>query len=318
MVFEETDYVLPVWLSEKHAGHDVCLVTLIGVEGSSPRPLGSQIIVSTSGLCLGYITGGCAEAAIKAEALEVIKSGQSKTVRYGEGSPYKDIILPCGSGLDIHFAPNLDVRMIEAINDQRLARQPVALRLNLKTGFSEKGEYDDALCTLKSNQFYRPYTPQLRLNIIGKGPTVPALAKLAYLSGFNVTMASPESDTLDAIQSPLIRKISIQTAKNAVMETPDPWTAIALLFHDHDWEYPVLETVLSSKAFYIGALGSRRTQAARVERLRAMGLSAEVIDRLHAPIGLDIQATTPSEIAVSILSEIIKTHRTQSRGPARW
>lgn len=318
MVFEETDYVLPVWLSEKHAGHDVCLVTLIGVEGSSPRPLGSQIMVSTSGTCLGYITGGCAEAAIKTEALEVIKSGQSKTVRYGEGSPYKDITLPCGSGLDIHFAPNLDVSVIEAIHTQRAARKPTALRLNLETGFGERGEFGDALCSLSANQFYRPYTPELRLNMIGKGPTVPALAKLAYLSGFRVSIASPEPDTLHAVKSPLIQKIMINTAKNAVMETPDPWTAIALLFHDHDWEYPVLEAVLGSKAFYIGALGSRRTQAVRAEQLSAMGLSAKVIDRLHAPIGLDIQATTPSEIAVSILSEIIKTYRTQSRGPARW
>lgn len=318
MSYQDTDYVLPVWLLEKRAGHDVCLVTLISVEGSSPRPIGSQIIVSTSGLCVGYITGGCAEAAIKAEALDVIQSGQPRTVRYGEGSPYKDIILPCGSGLDIHFTPNIDIGTLEAIDDKRKARQPTALLLNVKNGTAEIGAYDAPLCSLTSDRFYRPYTPQLRLDIIGKGPTVPALAYLAQMSGFDVSVASPERDTLDAIASPKIRKQAISTAENAVSQSSDPWTAVALLFHDHDWEYPVLDKVLKSDAFYIGALGSRRTQSARIDALSAMGISPDLINRLHAPIGLDIQATTPSEIAISILSEIIKTYRTQTRGPARW
>ena len=318
MTIESSDFVLPIWLSEHAAGHDVCLVTLIGIEGSSPRPLGSQIVVSTSGLCVGYITGGCAEAAIKTEALDVMKSGQSRLVRYGEGSPYKDITLPCGSGLDILFTPRIKAHLIEAVVQDISDRRPAALMFNCKTNEIGTTEYSTPLCLRKSDAFYRPFLPQLRLKIIGKGPIVPALAKLADISGFDISIASPERDTLDAYKSPSASKIVFHTPDEAASVATDPWTAIALLFHDHDWEYPILKLILKSDAFYIGALGSRRTQATRIDALSEMGLSSDDINRLHAPIGLDIQATTPNEIAISILSDIIKTYRTQTHGPARW
>ncbi len=318
MADETSDYLLPVWLSESKAGHSVCLVTLIAVEGSSPRPLGSQIIVSTSGHCIGYITGGCAEAAIKVEALDVIKSGKSRMVRYGEGSPYKDIILPCGSGLDILFSPNIDYKLIQDIHMKRTARKPVALSFNLANGQVEITKYASPVSSLHRNHFYRPYAPQTRLEIIGKGPVVLALAHLADLSGFDISVSSPETDTLSAINSETIHTTHILKPQEFIAQTLDKWTACALLFHDHDWEYPILDSLLKSEAFFIGALGSRKTQTLRAETLLKRGVTSELIDRLHAPIGIDIQASTPNEIAISILSEIIMTYRTGIYGPARW
>lgn len=310
--------VLPIWLKRQKAGEPPCLVTLVGIEGSCPRPLGSQIVVTESGFNFGHITDGCAEEAILSEAVYAIQSGQPRLVRYGRGSPYKDITLPCGSGLDLYFTPQIDVHSIETVVKHQWRRTPSALKFNFQQNDIGIVPFKEPLAKVAGGSLYKPYLPALCLKIYGKGRIALALARLASLSGFSVDLISSDEATLTSPLPPNVSPHKISMPSDAVPIETDAWTAVALLFHDHDWEYPILADVLTSDAFYIGALGSRKTQAVREALLLDMNLSKDRIARLKAPIGLDIQATTPEEIAISIMAEVIQTYRARSRGPARW
>jgi xanthine dehydrogenase accessory factor len=296
----------------------MCLVTLVGIDGSAPRPLGSQIAVSEIGEALGYITGGCAEAAIIAEAQDCIAKGENRLLRYGEGSPYKDIALPCGSGIDVYFDTGIQTAQIEAILEQLSKRKSVSLLTNIAAHLTEVGEYENPLPQLNNNDFTKPYTPTFKLHIAGKGPVVPALARLASQSGFIVEAASPEAETLQKIPDDIDVRKHLKSPESYAPALLDPWCAAVTLFHDHEWEPPILTHFLASPCFYVGALGSRNTHQTRLDILEGQGVSTDQLARLRGPVGLDIQASTPTEVAISILAEIIQTHRTKERGPARW
>ena len=123
--------VLPFWLEARQNGQQVCLITLVGIDGSAPRPLGSQMAVSADGRSVGYITGGCAEAALIAEAMNVMSTGRARLIRLGEGSPYKDISLPCGSGIDAFLHPAIDRDIVLNVHTQLTHRAPCALCFDL-------------------------------------------------------------------------------------------------------------------------------------------------------------------------------------------
>lgn len=315
MVRNFSENVLPFWLEKVRSGQKACLVTLVGIDSSAPRPLGSQITVGEDGASVGYITGGCAESAIVTEALAVIKTGENRLVRYGEGSPYKDIVLPCGSGIDIYFDVKISDGLIGTVQSALDTRKPAALQTDLVTGESSNIAYTGPLPERDGNWFYNPYHPPFKLFIAGKGPIVPALANLAVQSGFIVETASPEPETLADIKMP---KTHLTGSGDFIPATLDSWCAAITLFHDHDWEPPILAPLLESSCFYIGALGSRRTHEDRKIKLAEFGVTEAQISKLYAPVGLDIQATTPVEIAIAILADIIRIYRTHERGPARW
>lgn len=313
-----SDNVLPFWLAKVRAGHCLCLVTLVGIDGSAPRPLGSQIAVADDGDAQGYITGGCAEASIVAEALAFIEKGENRLVRYGEGSPYKDIALPCGSGIDVYFDTKIKFDLVGDILNSLEKRQPLALNSNIKKSTSRLTIFDKRLPERKGDVFSRPYVPAFKLYVAGKGPVLPALSALAIQAGVQVEAASPEIATLAEIENPAIAKSHLNAPEDYTPLPLDPWCAAVTLFHDHEWEPPILTHFLNSDCFYVGALGSRTTHAVRLEALSAQGLAPTHLDRLRGPVGLDIQASTPTEVAISILAEIIQTYRTAERGPARW
>ena len=296
----------------------MCLVTLVGIEGSAPRPLGSQIAVADDGEAQGYITGGCAEASIIAEALSLIKSKENRMVRYGEGSPYKDIALPCGSGIDVYFDTKLQPSITTDIINKLHSREPVSLVTNIKDGSTETGVYDSRLPQRNAGVFTRPYVPTFKLFIAGKGPVLPALSSLACQAGVEVIAASPETATLDEITDRGITKTQLNAPEDFTPNPIDAWCAAVTLFHDHEWEPPILKHFVRSDCFYVGALGSRRTHAVRLETLEQEGLQPQELEKLRGPVGLDIQASTPTEVAISILAEIIQTYRVAERGPARW
>ncbi|NNC36377.1 MAG: XdhC family protein [Hyphomonadaceae bacterium] len=296
----------------------MCLATLVGIDGSAPRPLGSQIAVADDGDAQGYITGGCAEASIVAEALRLIELGENRLVRYGEGSPYKDIALPCGSGIDVYFDTKIEPGLVAGILENLETRQPVALASNIANGTSQAAPYESRLPVLIAQIFTRPYVPHFQLFIAGKGPVVPALANLAHHAGVSVVAASPEPATLAEITDTDILTSHVNAPEEFAPRPLDPWCAAVTLFHDHEWEPPILTHFLGSDCFYVGALGSRKTHAIRLEALFANGVPTDQLESLKGPVGLDIQASTPTEVAISILAEIIQTYRTAERGPPRW
>lgn len=157
--------------------------------------------------------------------------------------------------------------------------------------------------------FVRVYGPAFRLLIVGAVHIAQALAPMAQLAGFDVTVIDPRDAFLQAGRLSEIASVSDWPDDAMEKLKPDARTAVVTLTHDSKLDDPALFKALKSDAFYIGSLGSKRTHAKRLERLSSEGLAAQELDRIHAPVGLDINAKTPSEIAVSILAEIVATRR---------
>jgi xanthine dehydrogenase accessory factor len=312
--------VLPHVLNWRARGEDAALITLIGVEGSGPRPVGSQMAVSSSGDWIGQITSGCAESQLVGHAIEAMQARRPRLERYGRGSKYFDIQLPCGSGIDVYFDPLAPTGLLENIEAARRARQPVALEFvatiegdpgHRLVPLGISGPAKDRLRIPGSldadRRFSRRYLPALRIVVAGRGPAVHALTHLAVLLGWSVIAASPDRDTLDALR-PLCEAVQyLPKPESFDPSVIDGWSAAVLLFHDHDWEPPILSRMLRTEGFYIGALGSRQTHRVRREALQALGHSARDIEKVRGPIGLDIGARNPPELALAIAGEILAT-----------
>lgn len=292
MSYHYQDYVLEVLKAWRKAGRRAALLTLIETSGGSPRPLGSQMIVAEDGESLGMITGGCAEAALIVDAQVAIANGQNYAELYGEGSRFKDIVLPCGSGLWVYFDVNLSDAVLEALVRAWQARQVCAMRIDRET--HQTGVAEDA------SGFVRPYRPQGRVVIVGQGPIVGYLREMVVMQEMQAVVFSPDEG------EGALPLISAQAVPSDLF---DAETALITVFHDHAYEPEVLKTALDSPAFYIAALGSRRAHAARCETLTAMGVSPEALARIHGPAGFDIGAKTPPEIALSILAQMVAAWR---------
>ena len=299
--------VLPTLAAWRRAGQRAVLATLVFVDGSAPRPRGSQMAIREDGAAVGNLTGGCAEAAIIAEAQDCLAKNANRIVRYGKDSPYIDIRLPCGSGIDVFFDVTLPDADLEQVLRANGAREPASL------------VFDCAALTLRvapgvatavdGNSWVRVCEPPIRIWAVGKGPLVPLIAQLGTAAEFEVIACSSERETLDMAR-PFAHEAHALTTPDGFDCGPlDPWTAFISLFHEHEWDPPILEKALASRAFYVGALGSKRTAEARRETLSEMGIPADVIARLHAPVGLDLGARSPPEIALAILGEIVQVRR---------
>lgn len=282
-----------VWpqLAAWHAdGQRVVLVTLINIDGTSPRRLGANMAVSETGAAVGYITGGCLEAAIALEAQDVLRAGVNRTVRYGVGSPYIDIRLPCDGGIDVHFDIGVSGATGQRVCALQSTRQPFFVTMDLASASHgidvlAPDVAHTSASTLCGSQFMRLHLPQIRVCIGGHGATADALRALSHTQHWDA--------------------VGMSSARGAVMPDDfDPWTAVASVHHDHDAEIPLLESALISTAFYVGAIGSRATDAARRATLSDGGVTAEELVRLRSPVGLIARTKSPTEMALSITSEI--------------
>jgi len=271
----------------RRAGQRTALLTLISTTGASPRPVGSQIAVSESGESCGMITGGCAEGTLVLDAIDAIRLGENRIELYGEGSRYKDITLPCGSGLKVWFDVRTGDDELAAIIARHQARQPASL----------------AIAPPAEPVFTRTYLPTCRLVVVGQGPIVTALAQLAPTLEVQLDIWSPDSVLLARLGGRHL------TGPDDFTSTFDPYSALALIFHDHSYEPQILFNALASPAFFIGALGSRRAHARRLDTLAEMGADAEALARINGPIGLDIGAASPPEIALAILAQVVERWR---------
>ena len=226
----------------------------------------------------GYMSNGCVDADIIMRA----RAGQSGTFIYGEGSPYRDIVLPCGGRLEIEILQDPDREAIRLALRDLGNRQKIELRLG------------NILVRL---------VPRIKLRIAGRGVACLALAELAELSGFDVLIQSPDVDLL-----PDSQHLTDPNAPPSVSD--DSQTAVACLFHDHDWEAALLQQALGGPAFYIGAMGSKRTHYMRCQRLSGLGVSGQDIARINGPIGLIAAQRDARLLALSILAKIIQTAQT--------
>lgn len=250
---------------------DVGLCTIVGIEGSFSRRLGAQLAVRPDGSVVGSLADGCLERQL---ASEIAAADAPIVRRFGRGSDLIDFRLPCGSGLDLLIDPAPDRAAARAAVAELDARRPAALAL------SATGRLLRDRC----------YIPPPRLLIFGEGPEPAALRQFAGAGGLAVDMHG-SADGLSLGRAP--RGLSV-----------DPWTAIVLLFHDHEWEGAILDWALDTPAFFIGAQGGAETRVARLAGLAAKGRGPDQLARIHSPVGLIPRTREPGVLALSILAQI--------------
>lgn len=315
----------------QNTGLKTALITLINVDGRSPYPVGTQMGVAENGDYCGYLTSGCAEKAIIQHALLAIKSQVTAVQRYGKGSPYFDIVLPCGSGIDVFIDPLIPLELLTQLQDKRNCRQPIWLNTLVKgTHTPQQASEQEVHYPLKShnrlfenvlnppsspyplkqsslvgNQFWRYYPPTPKLIIAGQGPIVAALSQFAVQADFTVEAYFDDPQSAPHLNHRKLAVFPLQQLSQGTFSASDEHTAFVSLLHEHDKESQFLVPALKSSLFYIGALGSRATHSTRCDLLSAMGIDKQTIAKIHGPIGFPLKAKTPIEIAVSILSEII-------------
>jgi xanthine dehydrogenase accessory factor len=300
--------VLPHLLDWRQQGLRTALATLVEIDGSFPRPLGAQMAIAANGSAAGFISGGCLESAIIAEAQDAIHERKNRLVRYGKGSKYFDIVLPCGSGVIVYFDTNPSSPLVAELLAELTARRPAGLVTSLADGKSVLIARDGAEAlrtTRRGDLFARAYRPSLRLVIAGAGPAALLLARLAFTADMAVEILTPEDGLIDEAsrQGFVVRRL-LHGRSPPLLEL-DAWTAGVLLFHDHDWEAPLLPIFLSSECFYVGAIGGWRTREARQRTLAEIGVDKAAMTTLRTPAGMIPHAKQPVELAVSILAEIV-------------
>lgn len=280
------------------------LCTLVGVEGGFSRSVGAQFAVRPDGSTVGDMTGGCLEAALITEAQDARATGRARSVRYGLGSPFIDIRLPCGGGVDCFIDPAPDRALLADALARLEARAPVALSFT-----TEEGKADYRLEAAQpgrvsgfeedGGRFTRIFHPRLRLLLLGIGPEMHAVARYAQVHGCQVESFWPAG-----------RQGMPPRAEPLWLGSPpdlsvDPWTAIILLFHEHEWESGILPWALASDAFFVGAMGGARTSEGRQAELRRLGVSNADMARLHGPIGLIPHVKDARTLGLSILAQVV-------------
>ncbi|CAK9039483.1 Molybdenum cofactor insertion chaperone PaoD [Durusdinium trenchii] len=315
---QRSDYLIPLRNISEHprdvlryaaasirAGERCALAIIADIEGPSARAVGAMMAVSNDNKYAGYISNGCVDADIARHALSALHTQAPKRVRYGAGSPYVDIRLPCGGSVEIVFVPDPKLDILTTVIDTLDARQAITLSVNEDSQLNITAHSD-----CKDN-FSLTYAPPLRIAVAGRGEETISLARLANAAHYDVIVHSPDMDVLDACSQFGVNGKRLHSISDAPDFPDDPWSAIVCLFHDHEWEADILTTALNTQAFYIGAMGSRRTHEARLDELRNRNINERTLQRIRGPIGLIPSVRDASKLAISTLAEIISLYRSQ-------
>lgn len=298
---EHPQDVLGAALGFTKSGAEVALVVVTATEGGAVRTPGALMAVSRSGDYAGYVSGGCIDADVRLNAMAAMDSGQLRKLRYGEGSPFGDIRLPCGGAIDVLIVPNVTSEAISMMHDRLGKRESVRFAV-LATGDIHIG-----VALGEASLFQTVFKPKLSLRIAGRGADCIALARLASASGFALRLQLPDAADFEAVRSAGIGPVErLSTPCSPVPVKDDSSTAFVLMFHDAHWEAALLRQALGGPAFFIGAVGSTKTHAKRCESLRAAGMSAHDIQRIRGPVGLVPSMRDASMLAISTLAEIVE------------
>lgn len=288
---------------------DAALVIIVAIDGGSVRAPGAMMAVSKAGATAGYISGGCIDADIIHQARASIDEGKQRQIRYGEGSPYVDVPLPCGGALDILILPMVDIAGLEYARHHLRLRQRVRLADVIKrSAINFPSGFDSSTII---------YEPKLRVRIAGRGVDALAMARLVHNNGIDLSLQLLDGDDVEIANSQGLSPALLKSPAALPSLEDDPWTAFVLLFHDLDWEIPLLEQAMSGPAFYIGAVGSRATQKRRRNALVATKTMPAQIERIYGPIGLVPSLRNASMLAISALSEIIAHFNGRERNTAQ-
>lgn len=300
------------------AGHGVALAFVIQTWGSSPRPVGSVMVVRDDMSVEGSVSGGCVEGAVIDAALESLASGTGTRLDFGVADAAAwEVGLSCGGRIAVLVTPvgdnGLPVADLGVLADDMAARRAGAVTLDARTGTMLKIDSgvagSDSALSGDEAQFTFSHQPPRRVVVIGGVHITQFLAPMARQAGYDVVVIDPRAVFSSESRFPGTTCLTAWPDEALAELQPDAGTAVVTLTHDPKIDDPGLQAALASEAFYIGCLGSRRTHAARCDRLREAGFGDRDLARIHGPVGLDIGARTPAEIAVSILAQMIAIER---------
>jgi xanthine dehydrogenase accessory factor len=331
----ETLAHIPRW---QEMGRQVATATVVRVSGSAPRPVGSRLVVTADGEFVGSVSGGCVENAVIEESLAVLQDGRPRLVHYGISSEMAwEVGLACGGRLDVFIQP-ADPEIWRQLADLTALEEPCALlsiigedkgagtqaivapgeplpefpvpealteALALLAG--EAGPIEPAVHTFGGQEvLIEPFLPPPQLIIFGGVDAAGPLSEMAQVMGFETVIVDPRRAFANRERFPDADQVLVLWPGAAFEKLAvDARTAIVILTHDPKLDEPALVGALRTPAFYIGAIGSRKTHAGRADRLVEAGAAPESLGRIHGPIGLDLGGRSIEELALSILSEII-------------
>ena len=314
------------------AGKQVALATVVKTWGSAPRPVGAQLVVDGDMAFQGSVSGGCVESAVIFEATEAMADGTCRILSFGVSDENAfDVGLACGGEIEVMVEPigvgqGPSHEDLKALVTARAARTPVVWEVDTKTWARrllprDPGDADleERFRTDKSARdgdvFRAVHNPPLRLAIVGAVHIAQPLVQMARMVGYDVVLIDPRDSFASTSRFPDETFLEGWPDKALADFGLDARTAIVTLSHDPKIDTPALQVALGSEAFYIGALGSTRTHAKRVAALQDLGIAEEVIARIDGPVGADIGAMSPSEIAVSIMAEMTERLRRPNSRP---
>jgi xanthine dehydrogenase accessory factor len=315
------------------AGTRVATATVVATERSAPREPGAVLAVDADGTVVGSVTGGCVEPAVYEEAREVLAGDGPRLKTYGIADEEAfEVGLPCGGTVHI-FVDALDPALVAPLAAAVRAERPVALETRISgeqigakrlVGPEDEGPSAELLAraetgiveTPEGQLFVSSFAPRPNLYVFGAVDHAAALASIGLFLGFRVTVCDARARFVTPERFPDVDELVVEWPDRFLQEAHvDERTAICILTHDHKFDVPALRVALETPAGYIGAMGSRRTNADRAERLRAEGVSDEAMARIHAPIGLRIGSRSPQEVAVAIAAEIVQVMRAAKPKP---
>jgi xanthine dehydrogenase accessory factor len=333
------------WLAN---GEEVAIATVIRVIGSAPRPVGAAMIASSGGQMAGSVSGGCVESTVFEEMVDVLHGGPPRTVRFGiTDDMIWDVGLACGGTIDV-FIQRLDLALVTAVADYVERKTPVALATVVAgegIGSAMLIDREGAVLGPEGERFttaaqamlaggaqvgavhavapgievfIEPFLPPPMLIIIGGVHVAIPLTRFAKELGFYTIVADPRAKFANRERFPEAGQVLVEWPDEALAHLEvDDTTYLVILTHDPKIDEPTLAAALQTDARYIGAIGSRKTHAARFERMARWGISAEQLQRVYAPIGLDLGGGTPEETALSIIAEVVAVKNQRSGGSLR-
>ncbi len=319
-------------------GRTVTLATVIATWGSSPRPVGSQLVIDDEGRFEGSVSGGCIEGAVVAEALDVIDTGVPRRVFYGVTQDQAwEVGLACGGEIEIYVEKVQWGSALDRLIELKGAGRSACLITDLNSGEKRVIPLDDSVAldllqgklrssveTFKHSErnrvvdidgramFLHSFHPAPQVIIIGAVHIAKALAQYASIAGYGVLIIDPREAFANAVRFPDV-PINTEWPDEALKRMDiHSRTAIVTLTHDPKLDDPALEVALRSGAFYIGSLGGRKTHSERLERLKQRGFTDDMVSRIHGPVGLNIGAISPEEIAIAIMAQITDVRRNKN------
>ena len=328
---DNTEEILATAARWQAEGRGVALASVVTTWGSSPRPIGSYLVADDAGHFQGSVSGGCVEGAVIGEAQAAIKDHKARLLSFGVSNEQAwDVGLACGGKVEILVtAVTGEQPTLASVLDAAAAKQPLALVTDLANGQqamvgagresgalplsallrdaalrAATGERSATVEDSGRRYFINVLSPPRRLAVVGAVHIAQQLVPMAAMAGYDVTVIDPRSAFASDARFPGVTLVSEWPDAALAAFAPDRRSAVVTLTHDPKLDDPALAAALRSPCFFIGALGSRKTHASRLQRLTEQGFTAADLARIHGPVGLSIGAVSPAEIAISILAQM--------------